>query len=73
MAKDRILATKLGVAAIEAIIAGKTAIMIGETAGNIAEVPLAISVQHTKQVNTQLLTAQNSILDIAELAKIHKL
>ncbi|MEW6997045.1 6-phosphofructokinase [Colwelliaceae bacterium BS250] len=73
VAKDRILATKLGVAAIEAIIAGKTDMMLGEIAGNIAEVPLAMSVQHTKQVNTQLLTAQNSILDVAELAKIHKL
>lgn len=71
--KDRIMATKMGVAAIKAIIADKTMIMIGEKSADIVEINIEEAVEHKKQVNGDLLTAQNSILDIAELAKINKL
>ena len=73
VAKDRILATKLGVAAIEAVRANKDMIMIGETSGQICEVPIELAVKHKKQVNAALLNAQNSILDIAELAQLNKI
>ncbi|OUS27161.1 ATP-dependent 6-phosphofructokinase [Thalassotalea sp. 42_200_T64] len=73
VAKDRILATKLGVAAVQAVKENKTMIMIGEAASIIVEVPISDAVKHKKQVNGDLLQAQNSILDIAELAKIHNL
>ncbi|WNC70466.1 ATP-dependent 6-phosphofructokinase [Thalassotalea psychrophila] len=71
--KDRIMATKMGVAAIDAIINGKTMVMIGEVSATIVEVKIKYAVRHKKQVNGDLLMAQNSILDIAELAKINKL
>lgn len=71
--KDRIMATKMGVAAIEAIIMNKTMVMLGEVSSSIVEVKIEQAVKHRKQVNGDLLMAQNSILDIAELAKINKL
>ncbi|WNC66819.1 ATP-dependent 6-phosphofructokinase [Thalassotalea nanhaiensis] len=71
--KDRIMATKMGVAAIDAVIANKSMIMIGEVSSKTVEVNLEQAVKHRKQVNGDLLMAQNSILDIAELAKINKL
>ncbi|QBY06069.1 ATP-dependent 6-phosphofructokinase [Thalassotalea sp. HSM 43] len=69
LAKDRILATKLGVGAIRAIDNGKTMLMIAECNRDIKEVSLAIAVGHTKTVNKDLLQAQESVLDIAALAK----
>ncbi|TRX56816.1 ATP-dependent 6-phosphofructokinase [Thalassomonas sp. M1454] len=73
VAKDRILATKLGVAAIEAIRAGKNMIMIGESSNQMCEVAIETAIKHKKQVNAALLKAQNSILDIAELAQLNKI
>ncbi|WOH38441.1 ATP-dependent 6-phosphofructokinase [Thalassotalea fonticola] len=73
VAKDRIMATKMGVAAVNAINADKSMIMIGEISGSINEIKITQAVKHKKQVNGELLMAQNSILDIAELAKINKL
>lgn len=73
VAKDRILATKLGVAAVEAIRSGKNMIMLGETLSKVCEVPIELAIKHKKQVNATLLNAQNSILDIAELAQLNKI
>ena len=70
--KDRIMATKMGVGAIQAIRAQKTMIMIGEISSQIVEVPLSEAITHKKQVNGDLLTVQNSILDIAELSRLNK-
>lgn len=73
VAKDRILATKMGVSAITAINKGKSGIMIAEIHSNIEEVLLEVAVKQTKQVNAELLNTQDSILDIAVLAKHHLL
>ena len=62
VAKDRILATKMGVAAVQAIIEGKCSIMIGEENNAITFIPLVSAVQHHKVVNRQLIEAQQSIL-----------
>ena len=69
LAKDRILATKLGVAAERAISSDKTMIMMAEIAGEVVEVPIEVAIGKTKTVNKELLTAQQSVLDIAVLAK----
>ena len=73
VAKDRILATKLSIAAISAINEGKHMVMTAESSGNVLFVDINDAIQHKKQVNGSLLTAQNSILDIAEIVKAHKL
>ena len=62
VAKDRILATKLGVAAIKAINEGKSNIMIGEANNKIAEVALIDAIQHQKQVSKNLVDSQANIL-----------
>ena len=62
VAKDRILATKLGVAAIQAIHQGKTSIMLGEKHNDVVEIPLTIAVKHTKMVSENLVEAQKNIL-----------
>lgn len=69
VAKDRILATKMGVSAITAINEHKSGIMIAEIHSDIEEVSLEVAIKQTKQVNKELLNAQESILDIAVLAK----
>ena len=69
VAKDRILATKLGVAAITSIKDDKTMLMIGEVASQIVEVDLSETIKQTKTVDKKLLTMQDSVLDIAVLAK----
>lgn len=65
VAKDRILATKMGVSAIQAIIDGKTNVMIGEQNNEISYAPLDQVIKHKKQVNKSLITAQNNILAIS--------
>ncbi|MDN3651536.1 ATP-dependent 6-phosphofructokinase [Thalassotalea ponticola] len=71
LAKDRILATKLGIGAVEAVIDNKTLIMIGESNRQTCQIPLTQAVAHQKTVNKALLAAQESVLDIAKLAKSH--
>ena len=46
VAKDRILATKMGVAAVQAIISGQSNIMIAEQSNTIAHVALPIAIMH---------------------------
>jgi 6-phosphofructokinase 1 len=62
VAKDRILATKMGVAALQALIAGQSKIMIGEVNNCIEFIPLTDAVQHYKVVSQQLIDAQQDIL-----------
>ena len=62
VAKDRILATKMGVAAIQALLEQHSNIMIAECNNTITHVPLALSVQHQQGVDDNLVAAQDSIL-----------
>jgi 6-phosphofructokinase 1 len=38
--RDRVLASRLGAAAVDALLAGKTDVMIGEVAGQVTYIPL---------------------------------
>jgi 6-phosphofructokinase 1 len=60
--KDRLLATKMGVAAVQAIIEGETNIMIAEQNSAICRIALEHAVKHHKVVNQQLVDAQENIL-----------
>ncbi|MCW8834405.1 MAG: 6-phosphofructokinase [Colwellia sp.] len=60
--KDRLLATKMGVAALQAIISGENNIMIAEQNSAICSIPLEQAVQHHKRVSQQLVDAQENIL-----------
>lgn len=60
--KDRLLATKMGVAAVQAIIEGKHDIMIAENNSAICHIALEDAVKHRKVVNQQLVDAQENIL-----------
>jgi len=62
VAKDRILATKMGVAAVQAIIADKSNVMIGEQNNVISFVSLTDAIKHKKQVSHSLVAAQENIL-----------
>jgi 6-phosphofructokinase 1 len=62
VAKDRILATKMGVAAVQAIIADESNVMIGEQNNCIVLVPLVDAIKHKKQVSQSLVAAQQNIL-----------
>ena len=64
VAKDRILATKMGVSAIEAISNGKSNIMVGEQNNAICLLPLTKGIQHTKTVSPFLINAQENILGL---------
>jgi len=65
VAKDRILATKMGVAAVQAVIEQKTNIMIAEQDNTITTVNLSTAVQHKKRVSNSLIEAQKNILAIS--------
>ncbi len=62
VAKDRTLATKMGVAAIQALMSEKTLSMIGEKDNKIVEIPLTDAIQHKKGVSESLIAAQENIL-----------
>lgn len=62
VAKDRILATKMGITAVQKLIEGKSNLMIGEKNGLICEVSLIDAVKHQKTVNQRLIKAQENIL-----------
>ena len=61
-AKDRLLATKMGVAAVQAIVAGENHIMIAEQNSATCYIPLEQAIKHRKAVNQQLVDAQTNIL-----------
>jgi 6-phosphofructokinase 1 len=54
-ARDRILATKLGAFAVEALAQGKTGVMVGETRGELVSVPLQESWTGKKDLDAFLL------------------
>lgn len=60
--KDRLLATKMGVAAVQALIDGEHNIMIAEQNNGICHVAIEDAVKHQKRVSQQLVDAQQNIL-----------
>ena len=60
--KDRLLATKMGVAAVQAAVEGNSDIMIAEQHSAICHILLEQAVKHHKVVNQQLVDAQENIL-----------
>lgn len=62
IAKDRILATKMGVAAIQAIMDGKNNVMVAEQDNAIYFIALEQAIKHHKLVSKQLVDAQQNIL-----------
>ena len=62
VAKDRILGTKMGVAAVQAIMEQESNIMIGEQNHATCYIPLPEAVKHKKRVNQSIVEAQANIL-----------
>jgi 6-phosphofructokinase 1 len=60
--KDRLIATKMGVGAVQAIMQGENHIMIAEQHSAICYIPLNVAVKHHKVVSQQLVNAQENIL-----------
>lgn len=60
---DRVLASRLGVAAVESLLEGKTGEMIGIVNGKIHFTPFAQAIKHNTDVNKELL----KIVDILSL------
>ena len=54
-ARDRVLASKLGVAAVKALLEGKSGYMVGEINWQIAYTPLQRTWQKEKKLNAQLV------------------
>jgi 6-phosphofructokinase 1 len=54
-ARDRILASKLGAAAVDALVNGKTGYMVGELKGEIAFTPLRETWEKSKELDSNLL------------------
>ncbi len=69
VAKDRIVATKMGVAAIQTLLENKTGVMIAEQNNTITTVSLSTAIQHKKQVSQSLIDVQNNILALSEQSK----
>ena len=63
VSSDRILATQLGVAAVEAAIAGKNLIMLGLVNNQINHCPLSEAVLQHKKVDEYLLNMQTQLFD----------
>lgn len=62
VAKDRILATKMGVSAVQAVIDNQHLVMTAELNNTMNLVPLNIAILHKKRVNPALVDAQANIL-----------
>ena len=62
VAKDRILATRMGVAAVQAVMDNKSNMMIGEQNNAMVLVPLTEAIKHQKRVSQTLVDAQQNIL-----------
>ncbi|MBI1193769.1 MAG: 6-phosphofructokinase [Bacteroidetes bacterium] len=52
---DRVLASRLGVAAIETLLAGKTDVMVGRTARKVKATPLSKIIKQEKEIDKELL------------------
>jgi 6-phosphofructokinase 1 len=53
-ARDRILASRLGVAAVDALLEGKSGVMVGEIHGQISYTPIAETWKNRKKVDNDL-------------------
>jgi 6-phosphofructokinase 1 len=51
---DRLFATACGARAVEALLAGRHGVMIGEQAGQIAEVPLSMAIEGKRTIDASL-------------------
>lgn len=60
---DRVLASRLGVSAVESLLEGRTSEMIGIVNGKIHFTPFSHAIKHNKDVNSELL----KIVDILSL------
>ncbi len=60
---DRVLASRLGIAAVEALVAGKKGIMLGQNGLIVAEVPFEKAIKHHQQLSPYLV-AMMDILTI---------
>jgi len=69
VAKDRILATKMGVAAVQAIMDDKNNIMISEQNNKTCLIELSQAIKHQKQVSKVLVDAQENILALSSQLK----
>ena len=58
-AYDRILASRMGYAAIEALLEGQRNIMIGIKNDEIVYVPIARAIKMNKPINQELITVLN--------------
>lgn len=65
VAKDRVLATKMGVSAVQALLSGQHGVMIAEQNGAISHIALEKAIAKGKFVSAQLVDAQQSILALA--------
>jgi 6-phosphofructokinase 1 len=54
-ARDRILASKLGSAAVDALLSGDTCVMMGETNGKLVRTPMHETWEKTKPIDQELL------------------
>jgi 6-phosphofructokinase 1 len=54
-ARDRVLASRLGAAAVEKLIEGKSNLMVGEINGRVIETPLSDTWQKHKEINPRML------------------
>ncbi|GGM92567.1 ATP-dependent 6-phosphofructokinase 1 [Thermus composti] len=54
-AKDRVLASRLGAAAVEALAGGTSGVMVGEVEGEVQFTPLKEAVERRKDINRGLL------------------
>lgn len=52
---DRVLATRLGYESVEALLAGKNRVMVGQKAGKVEFTPLSQAVKHIMDVNDTIL------------------
>jgi 6-phosphofructokinase 1 len=60
---DRVLASRVGVAAVEALLDGRKGLMVGVVNGNIHYTPFHNAIKHINEVNPSLL----KIVDILSL------
>lgn len=61
---DRLISSQMGVAAVEALLAGKTRIMIGSKCGQTVEVPLDKATKHHNTIKPGLIELANTLSSI---------
>lgn len=61
---DRLISSQMGVAAVEALLAGKTRLMIGVQCGQTVEVPLEKATKHHNTIKHGLIELANTLSSI---------